>query len=343
MNRDQALHVLELAQAADASTGVDEAPAAALRRVDDRIAPAIEFFIENDRASALRLVGALASYWEEAGRVDEGRALTERAIQGSDPAGNRDVGDAWPRALLAASDLAFRQGDQKQATKRAKDCIRASVLIEDYVTASLAYSNLARVAYRDGDAAGIERQSTKALKLAGDDTLAKRSALHMLAWAAHTAGDLDEAERRFETSLAYRRKVAGRLSVAVEISNLGDLAAERGDLPRAARLLAEGLEIGHELDNKYMLVNGFPSFAVLCVQAGRPADGARLFGAADAIARSSGLIPDPNSTMDEARASARASLGEELFAKLHDEGERLSADDAVALSLGVARDLARGQ
>jgi tetratricopeptide (TPR) repeat protein len=339
MKRDEALHILKLAQAADASAGADEASAAALRDLGDKIVPAIEYLIEGDRPAALRLVGALATYWQDAGRVDEGRALTERAIRGSDPAGNRDVLRSIPRALLAASDLAFRQGDQEQATKRAKDCIRAAVLIDDYVTASLAHSNLARVAYRAGDAAEIERQSRKALDLAGDDTLANRAALHMLAWAAHTAGDLDEAERRFEASLDYRRRFAGRLSVAVEIANLGDLAAERGDLPRAAQLLAEVIEISHELDSKYMLVNSFPACASLCVRAGIADDGARLFGAADAIANASGLVPDPNTVADEARASARELVGDR-FASLLAEGARLSEDDAVALALRVTRALA---
>lgn len=301
--------------------------------------PAIEYFLEHDRVAALRLLAALAGYWQDAGRVDEGRALTENAIKGMHRRATHDpaVAVALPRALLAASELAFRQGDQEMAIKRAHDTIRAAVLVEDYPTAALAHTDLARVAYRAGDAAAIEKHARKALEMAGNDTLARRGALHMLAWAAHTAGDLDEAERRFEESLAYRRQHGSRLSVAVEIANLGDLAAERGDLGRAAAMLGEALAVGQEIDSRYMIVNTLPSVAALAVRAGMFAEGARLFGATDSIANAAGLVPDPNSDADDARRQARDRLGDADFALELAEGGSLAADDAVALALSVAR------
>jgi tetratricopeptide (TPR) repeat protein len=342
MNRQEAMDVLTLAEAAmPGRSGSDEAREAALRAVGDRVVPALEYLERADPAAALRLCGALSIFWQDTGRVAEGRAITDRLVDEFmlKAVDNAAIAAAIPRALLVSSELAFRQGDQKAATKRANATVRAAVLVEDRVTASLAYTNLARVAYRAGDAAEIERYSRRAQEFAGDDSLAQRAALHMLAWAAHTAGDLDEAEKRFEESLELRRRTAGRLSVAAESANLGDLAAERGNYPRAARLLGDALEVSHEIGSMYMLVNTLPSIAVLAVRAGLDEPAARLFGAATALASRSGLIPDPNDSVDEARSNLRERLGKDGLERLDREGERMSDDDAVALAMEIANRL----
>lgn len=331
--------VLARAEAADpALTRPDEAAGARLAAVGDDIAPAIEWALANDLPRAVRLVASLAGYWQDAGRVDEGRRATEQVVGVANrrAATDRQIAAHIARALLAASELAFRQGDQEQATKRARDTIRGAMLIEDHVTTAMAHNNLARVAYRDGDANLIEKHARKALELAGDDSLARRGALHMLAWAAHTAGDLDEAERRFEESLRYRREVGDRLSVASEIANLGDLALERGKLPRAAQLLGEALALSRASDSRYMLVNTLPSLASLAVRGGLISDAARLFGAGDAAARRSGLKRDPNHLADKDRARARDTIGRTRFDELAREGKRLSADEAIDLAGTVA-------
>jgi hypothetical protein len=132
------------------------------------------------------------------------------------------------------------------------------------------------------------------------------------------------------------------MAVAVEIGNLGDLAAERGDLARAADLLVEALEVSREIGSVYMLVNFLPSFAVLAIRARADEDGIRLLGAARALETTSGLAADPNSSIDEAADAARERLGEAVYAEVLSEGTRLSSDDAVGLALNVARRIRQG-
>lgn len=339
MNRVEAMRVIA---AAEADRDGNAETAAALDALDPEIEPAFRWLMKNEPAGALRLVAALETHFENSGQVDLGRRLTDEAVDAFLITAVRDeaVAAAIPRALLAASELAFRQGDQEQAEKRAHACIRAAMLIEDTETAALAHINLSRVAYRGGDAAAMEAHARKAMELAPRDEVVHRGALHMLAWAAHTAGDLDEAERRFRESLEYRRKHGTRLSVAVEIANLGDLAAERGQLSKAARLMADSLEVSVEVGSQYMLVNAFPSFAVLAEQAGFDDDSARLVGAGRAISATAGLIPDPNSLLDEAVERTRDRLGEVRFAELLAEGTMLSTDAAVDLARAVSARIA---
>lgn len=335
-----AYRVLDIAEDADRAERSSKRRAATpeLRDVADQIPGAVEYLIENDRAAAMRLVGALSGYWQDSGLVDEGRALTERALEnGHRLAGkDTDIAAAIPAALLTSSELAFRQGDQAVARKRALDAVRAAILVEDRPTAAMAHNNLARIAFRIRDAGEIEAHARKALALAGDDTLARRGALHMLAWAAHTAGDFDEAERRFERSLEYRRQVAGPVSVAVEISNLADLELERGNIPRAAQLHAEALDVSHRAGSVYMLVNGLPSFAALALRAGRFEEAAQLIGAADAIANVAGMTPDPGGELTSERAELDRRLGPERYVTLAAKGAALSTDEAVALARDVA-------
>jgi tetratricopeptide (TPR) repeat protein len=331
--------VLDIAEEADrAERSSRRGGSSGLRQAAGNIPAAVEYLIDNDRAAAMRLVGALSGYWQDAGLVDEGRALTERALENGHRLAGRDadIAAAIPRALLTSSELAFRQADQSVARKRALDAVRAAILVEDRPTAAMAHNNLARIAFRNRDAGEIEAHARKALALAGDDTLARRGALHMLAWAAHTAGDLDEAERRFRESLEYRRRVAGPVSVAVEMSNLADLELERGNVAKAAQLHAEALEVSHRSGSVYMLVNGLPSFAALALHAGLAEDAARLLGAAQAIAAAAGLTPDPGSELTSERAGLEEQLGAERYMRLVAAGAALSADEAVDLAKQIA-------
>ena len=180
------------------------------------------------------------------------------------------------------------------------------------------------------------------MALAGDDTLARRGALHMLAWAAHTAGDIDLAVRRFEESLEYRRRVGDPESVAGEMSNLADLEVERGNIARAAQLHAEALDVSHRSGNVHMLVNGLPSFAALALRAGQQEEAARLIGAADAFAASSGLKPDPGGELGREREELARELGEDRYGELLADGAALSPNDTVRLVRRVAAQIAAG-
>ena len=157
----------------------------------------------------------------------------------------------------------------------------------------------------------------------------------MLGWAAHVSGDLDEAERRFEASLAFRRELGDRFAIAVEIANLGDLAFERGNVGEAARRHAAALSVARDLDNRYLIVNELPSFAALAVRLGDLETAARLLGATDAVAEAAGIVPDPG-----ADRPVEAELAERLDAatvvSLRTEGAKLGLAEAVSLAMSVA-------
>lgn len=323
--------ILRLAEAAADLGSPDRgrhvsAPKAASSAVDEALAT----FLESNPEAALRLLAALPVHWEDLGRIDEGRRLTERAVA----AWHEPPTQVFAMALVAAAELAFRQGDQDAAINRCRRAIDAAEACREPVAAAMAHVNLARAAFRAGDADGIERHATLALELGGSDPGARRGGLHMLAWAAHTAGDLPLAIRRFEDSLAYRRSLGDRFAVTAEIANLADLAAERGDLPGAAARLHEALVTAIELDSTYLVVNLLPSIAAIAAASGDVTAAARLIGATDAMTASTGLAPDPGAW--QPAIDALASDHRDAFQPEREAGMTLGRDDAVELALAVA-------
>jgi hypothetical protein len=150
-----------------------------------------------------------------------------------------------------------------------------------------------------------------------------------------------EAEQRFETSLAYRRQIgAGPVSVSSELANLANIAAARGDLKRAAALHLEEMDVVGDTDSMYFVVNALPDFAALAMKAGLDPDAARLFGAGDAVARASGLVPDPALELKEERAELRSRLGPDAFDAEFAQGSTLSAEKGLALAREVATRIA---
>src|SRR3712207_2347841 len=113
MDLSSAQDVLDLARTVE-DNALD--PAAAewtnrlLARVDDIPAAAESFLVAGKGSAALDLVGALSLFWQDTGRVQQGRSLTESVI---DRAGDDVEARPQARAALVLGELAFRQGDQQ--------------------------------------------------------------------------------------------------------------------------------------------------------------------------------------------------------------------------------------
>jgi hypothetical protein len=328
----RARELLALAEAAARAEAQEpEQAAARLLASAADVSAAVRLLIDSDADAALRMTAILTRFWQDAGLVVEGRQLTDRALV----AAGDTASQAFVGSLLAASELAFRQGDQEVAEQRSHQAIDLALAMSDEESAALGYVDLARIAYRAGDAARIQEHATHALQLSGHGVAARRGALHMLAWAAHTAGDLPAARGRFEASLAFRRELGDRFSIAVEIANLGDLAMEEDDLAEAAGRLAEALEVAHDLDSHYLILNLLPSIAALAARLGNDEASARLVGAIDALSSSSGLVPDPGG-WQPALSDAEARLGDR-FDELRADGASLDRQAALDLAFRLCR------
>ncbi len=299
----------------------------------DELEAATRHLIENDDGqSALRMVAGLGMFWQDAGRVDQGRRLTEWVVESARAVAHGDAAAhaVLARALLTASELAFRQGDQDAARRFADNCLAMVDGGSDPRTAGLALIDLARTAYRDGDAPSIDRFAREALDAAPSDPIVRRGALHMLAWAAHTAGDLPLALARFHESLDLRRAMGDPFSIAVELGNLGDLALEQGDTAAAERYLHDSLRLAREAGSAYLMLAGLLSATRFESHRGDRAAAVRFYAAAKAGYQTAGLQPDPGDADGLATSidEARAALGAD-YDPLWNAGAALSIEAAI--------------
>lgn len=297
----------------------------------DELSPAIDTLLgAGDHSAALRLVGAISHFCQDAGLVEEGRALAHRTLA---LAGDAGTDPQRARAWLTLGELAFRQGDQAvalDATGHALDAVRS--LGDDRLELRVEF-NLARIAFRDGEAARIRRHAERMVELAGDDPRSRFGATHMLAWAEHTAGNVQRAIELFEQNVETAHAVGNAVGEASELLNLGSLAVEAGHLDRAATYLSRGLDIAEATGSSYLIPGILCDVGRLVVLRGRTDEGLRLIAAGERQYERAGLHPDPgDDAFEQQKADAIRRLGSDRAAAVLASGAGLSAEDALALA-----------
>ncbi|MGH2757142.1 MAG: hypothetical protein ACRDI3_05075 [Actinomycetota bacterium] len=333
MNITSAREVLDLARTVEAYI-VDDDAEVWVDRLDENVSDielAIETLVESsDADSALDLAGALSLFWQDIGRVDDGRRITERLLADLD---DHPRTRALARAHLVLGELAFRQGDQVVAAAATTTAGEIAAELKDDWIIGRAELNLARVAFRDGEAPRIFEHAERVLDVAGDNSRLRSGAIHMLAWAEYSAGNLSAAIKRFEENVALYQESGDRIGVASEFGNLGDLAVESGDLDAAASYLGRALAVRGAADNRYLSPSLIRSVGALAVLQGRHDLGLELIAASERLYEEFGLIGDPGDDLTpRAKKTAVEAVGAEAGA-IELRGRERSFEDAVALAI----------
>lgn len=104
---------------------------------------------------------------------------------------------------------------------------------------------------------------------------------------------------------------------------------------RAQALCGEGATLFQAIGNPLYLSYCLEGLAGVAVARGQATDAARLCGARDALLARLRTGPPPAHPSGYARtlATARATLGEEAFAAMQQEGRATAPDDAIAAAL----------
>jgi tetratricopeptide (TPR) repeat protein len=307
---------------------LDESAAALPSAVDALLAA-------GDADAALRLVASLRIFAQDTGRVEETRSLADDLV-------NR-VGDANPSRALAGvelvrGELSFRQGDQVCAITATEAARSLAASVGDPLTQARAEINLARIAFRDGDAERIAAHANAAAGLV-DDPRVQSGAVHMLGWAAYTAGDTDAAIAHFTENARIYAERGDRVGLAGELSNLGDLALEQRDLAGARAYLKEALEVGVETNSRYLVPSLLTSVANLAGEMERWEEALELAAAAQSQYEQARLTPDPGVGFDpELRHAAISALGQPRADEVVRVGSARSWEQAIALALSVLVD-----
>jgi predicted ATPase/class 3 adenylate cyclase len=272
--------------------------------------------------------GTPAEGWEWLRRV--------QALGGGDP-------PLLARALTGYGWHALYQGDTESAMEAAERAVETAAG-ESWILA-MALLLLGSVDLERGTADAARRRFEEARTLVEGDVDAGVWAppiLMNLGLLAAIQGDVGEARRWYEATLAALPADAVTFIRPMVLGNLASIAWNEGDRSRAAVLQREALPLRRALRDVLALANSLENGAEFAAVAGRQEVAARLLGAAEGLRQRGGVTIDPFN-LDDPDAlitRVRAQLGESAFAAAWAQGEILPLDQAIAQADAVLAEAA---
>lgn len=277
----------------------------------------------------LRLV-ALKFYWINRGLPGLGYRLGVEALART-RSGEASV--LRCRALYSTGQMACYMGRYREGQVYLEESLAIARALGDLERVAAALQPLGMACLGQGNVAAARLHIEEALELAQKLGSAHdvASALNAMAQIHRMQDEVDAAVPLYEQVLQLARQTDDRETLAIGLLNLAMATIASHDDDRVAPMLLEALGIADEIGSK-------PTFqSVLEVSAGLAASrsdwqrAARIFGAAEAHADSTGLHRDP---ADEAFlrpliAQSAEILGAAPFATAEAAGRGLGYDDAM--------------
>jgi predicted ATPase/Tfp pilus assembly protein PilF len=302
-----------------------------LEREHDNLRAALEWWLQNEPETALRICGSAWRFWLTRGHITEGRNWLKRALDSS-----RAPSLARGKSLLADGTLAFHQGELGTARMLLNEAWETSKTIGAQQLMGRCCNALGVLASCAGDFGEARRRYEEAVKIAqesGDQPL-----LPML---FNNLGEITEAEGEYgKARLLYEQAVDGlksgsQMNLAFALSNLGGAAYQQSDYREARACYTKALIKAQEFGSKKAIIYCLDGFAALAVSEGSPEISAQLCGAADALRQSIGIEQEPHERKrrDQYIARIEASLAEVTISEKMNKGRAMSVSEAVNLAL----------
>jgi non-specific serine/threonine protein kinase len=343
--RGHANYFLHLAEAAEPELrGRDQvAWLKKLEREHDNLRAAIKWALGSGESEvALRITGALARFWLQRGYLTEGRRWFEAALA---CAGFRDAHDgsarkptsALARALSGLALLAYPQGEAAMSRSLLEES--AAMLRELGDKAALAYTlNVLAVVVQQGGEYDLGRsllEESLTIRRELDDRWGIAQTLNNLGELAREQGDYEAARGLYESGLEMLRQLGIKGDVAGPLHNLGSVALHLGDYARAHGYFAESLLCYQEKGLKGGIVACLAGLAGVAAASRQPERATRLYGAAEALRESIGLLfghPDLGD-YERGLTLTRTQLADAVFDAYWQEGRAMPMEQAVEFAI----------
>jgi DNA-binding CsgD family transcriptional regulator len=238
-------------------------------------------------------------------------------------------------AQVHAGCLALHRGDYARALAHFEAGLTIWEELRDEVGILEAVLGFAFVAGRQGDTAratGLYEEVWTRARGKSDDLVA--IALGNLGYAAYRQGDLDRAAALTEEALAGRPRQPNTQMIVW--CSVAQVALERGEVERAARVYADVLAMGRALMYPTANASAIAGFAGVAAASGQPRLAARLLGAVALILERHSLAGVSFEVQHQrALAATRAALSPVAFEQGLAEGRVLPLDEVVAAALAL--------
>jgi predicted ATPase/DNA-binding CsgD family transcriptional regulator len=277
-----------------------------------------------------RLASALHWFWRSRGPVGEGRRWTEELL-----AGAGEVAPALRAALMmAAGDLAMAQGEFARAAELLEASMALARELGEWSTLAHALGWRGATAVYEGQFDHGEEFVLQAVGVARGANAPFWHALGLtiLAAIARSRGDHARAAALLAESDSVCQAEHIAWPTALNLSLMGELATDLGELDRAEALGRVGLRQAWAIGERRYFAGALTSLARAVAARGDPEWGAHLYGMADAVLETTdGNLPvTALPSFAPARDAVRAALGEPEFATAWAAGRAVPLTEVLA-------------
>ena len=286
-------------------------------------------------AAGLRIMGSTWRWFQQRGRLREGRGLLAQLLRLPSP----DEPLVRTAGLIAEGGLAYWMNDFEPATAAYRERLAIAERVGDPVLVADAHYDLGFMSVVGQDLPGVREHEQLALDLytqASDEDGMNR-ARQALVLGMFLGGDYARARELEGQNLEAFTRSGAAYQVADSQTLQSAIAYRLGEPELAWHRMLDGLTFFAANDNASGLARAFGMAAIIELEYGDPELGARLAGATDKLVREKTVmlapvkvlhLPDPGETSIE-------KLGPERAAELMSIGADTAIEDLVTMVLAM--------
>lgn len=299
----------------------------------DNLRSAIEWSLDNDPETALRIAGALRNFWFVRGYLSEGIKWINQALEK-----NGTGADSRLRAkgLYSLGNLHRFQGELETAKPYLEEGLRLAREVGDASLTSLSLWGLGMLRIERGDLSGAKSFIEDSLVIAREMNDRQHISLRLtgLGEIARTQGDYEAARKYYEEALILAREESSKYYISIHTSNLAYTVCLLGDYRSALSYTLECLDVSEALGDKRNMGITLSIFGALAVAAGEMEKAARFWGAAQGIFDEIGfkLVKVDREFNERYITESRAAIGDEAFEAIFEQGRSMPVKEAMLLA-----------
>ncbi|MEA2608596.1 MAG: hypothetical protein QOJ75_839 [Chloroflexota bacterium] len=281
---------------------------------------------------ALEAAGAIWRFWQQRGRLAEGRETLE-ALLGLSIA--KAPTAARAKALSALGGVDYWRGDMPAAARTYAEALDIERHLDDPSALAEALYNAGFVAVLGGERETARANYAEAISIyerLGDANGLTR-VREALVFLMYHQGEYESARTLQEDNLAAFRQVGEPYRIAAALSLLSGITLRAGRLDESRAHLSEAVGILQAASDVHSIFRITVIAAAVAVAQGDLERAARLSGAGDTLRAPLGDIATPLQMLglEDPVPAARAGLGEATFDAAFAAGRAMSLDETVEL------------
>ncbi|WP_325052114.1 protein kinase domain-containing protein [Nocardia stercoris] len=308
-----------------------------LERELPNISEALEFSLTDAEDSGLRIAVTLQMFWMSRGRISEGRRWYERVLARPSAGSTVDRAKALHAATLMAGlqgDLRSAVGHVTELAGLIEQT--ADPMVPALLANIQADYALTSGEGDPSQAVADLEHALRTYELCGDVRM-QLDARISLGWAYALQGDTVRALACLQKAIDLTESAGETLYRSWTLWSAGFAEWRRGEPDRATRSLASGIRLARTVADPLVATGCLETLAWIAAEQGDVRRAAVLMGASDALGRlagSSTILRHHRPFRDECEQRSRRVLGVRAFDAARQEGAAMSLDAAVAFALG---------